>query len=148
MTSETSKVLIKNGEIIKTLYDNFKAVNIPAVLEQMDPEMSWTEAEGYIYGGTYVGADAILENVFKKLASEWEEFKAEPEKIVDGRDTVVAIGRYSGKYLKTGKSHDVAVRPCLDLQQWQDHEFRAAHGHLGHRETIRFDSIIGWRSKQ
>ncbi len=107
MTSETSKVLIKNGEIIKTLYDNFKAVNIPAVLEQMDPEMSWTEAEGYIYGGTYVGADAILENVFKKLAVEWEGFKAEPEKIVDGRDTVVAIGRYSGKYLKTGKSIDV-----------------------------------------
>jgi ketosteroid isomerase-like protein len=107
MTSETSKVLIKNGEIIKTLYDNFKAVNIPAVLEQMDPEMSWTEAEGYIYGGTYVGADAILENVFKKLSVEWEDFRAEPEKIVDGRDTVVAIGRYSGKYLKTGKSINV-----------------------------------------
>jgi ketosteroid isomerase-like protein len=107
MTTETSKVLIKNGEIIKTLYDNFKAVNIPAVLEQMDPEMSWTEAEGYIYGGTYVGADAILENVFKKLATEWEGFTAAPEKIVDGRDTVVAIGRYSGKYLKTGKSVDV-----------------------------------------
>ena len=107
MTSETSKVLIKNGEIIKTLYDNFKAVNIPAVLEQMDPEMSWTEAEGYIYGGTYVGADAILENVFKKLATEWEGFMATPDKIVDGRDTVVAIGRYSGKYLKTGKTVDV-----------------------------------------
>jgi len=107
MTTETSKVLIKNGEIIKTLYDNFKAVNIPAVLEQMDPEMSWTEAEGYIYGGTYVGADAILENVFKKLSVEWEDFRAEPEKIVDGRDTVVAIGRYSGKYLKTGKSINV-----------------------------------------
>jgi ketosteroid isomerase-like protein len=54
-----------------------------------------------------VGTDAILENVFKRLSVEWDSFKATREKIVDGRDTVVAIGRYSGKYLKTGKSSDV-----------------------------------------
>ena len=107
MTTETSRVIIKNGEIIKTLYDNFAALNIPAVLAQMDPEMSWTEAEGYMYGGTYVGADAILENVFKKLSVEWEGFNAEPHKIVDGGNTVVALGTYSGKYLKTRKSMTV-----------------------------------------
>ena len=107
MTAETSKVIIKNGAIIKTLYENFVAANIPAVLEQMDPEMSWTEAEGYLYAGTYIGSDAILENVFKPMSVEWEGFKAEPHKIVDGGDTVVALGTYSGKYLKTGKNMNV-----------------------------------------
>src|SRR4051812_15570290 len=97
-------MIIKNGEIIKSLYENFATLKIPAVLSTFDPQVSWTEAEGFMYGGTYVGPDAILENVFKRLGEEWEGFNAAPEKIVDGGNTVVAFGMYSGKYLKTGKS--------------------------------------------
>jgi ketosteroid isomerase-like protein len=104
MTIEASKVIIKNGEIIKNLYDNFSVLNIPAVLKSMDPNITWTEAEGFMYAGTYVGPDSILENVFKRLAEEWQEYEAKPAKIVDGGNTVVALGTYSGKYLRTGKS--------------------------------------------
>ena len=53
-------MIIKNGEIIKSLYDNFAALNIPGVLGAMDPNITWTEAEGFLYGGTYVGPNAIL----------------------------------------------------------------------------------------
>ncbi|MFL6373763.1 MAG: nuclear transport factor 2 family protein [Pyrinomonadaceae bacterium] len=104
MAAENPKLIIKNGEIIKNLYENVATLNIPAVLNSMDPNISWTEAEGYMYGGTYVGPEAILENVFKRLTEEWEDFRAEPERIVDGGNTVVALGTYSGKYLKTGRS--------------------------------------------
>ena len=97
-------MIIRNGEIIKSLYDNFAALNIPGVLGAMDPNITWTEAEGFLYGGTYVGPNAILENVFMKFATEWEGFAAIPHTIVDGGDTVVALGTYSGKYLKTGKN--------------------------------------------
>lgn len=96
-----------NAEIIKDLYESFATGDIPGVLGAMDPNISWTEAEGFMYGGTYTGPDAILENVFMKLGTEWEGFAAVPEQIVDGGDTVVALGNYSGKFLETGKSMSV-----------------------------------------
>jgi ketosteroid isomerase-like protein len=93
-----------NGDIIRGLYDDFATGNIPGVLGAMDANISWTEAEGFMYGGTYTGPNGVLENVFMKIGSEWERFAAVPENIVDGGDMVVALGTYSGKYLKTGKS--------------------------------------------
>jgi len=97
-----------NGEIIKGVYEAFATGNVPAVLGAFDAEMSWTEAEGFMYAGTYAGPNAILENVFMKLGTEWEGFTAVPSKVVDGDDgDVASFGTYSGKYLKTGKSISV-----------------------------------------
>ncbi|HEX3101572.1 MAG TPA: nuclear transport factor 2 family protein [Pyrinomonadaceae bacterium] len=95
---------MSNRDIIKGLYNDFAKGNVPGVLGAMDANISWTEAEGFIYGGTYVGPNAILGDVFMKFATEWEGFSAVPHQIIDGGDDVVALGTYSGKYLKTGKS--------------------------------------------
>lgn len=95
---------MSNGEIIRGLYDSFAKGDVPGVLGAMDPAIEWTEAEGFMYGGTYTGPQAVLENVFMKLGTEWEGFGAVPGKIVDGGDEVVATGTYSGKYLATGRS--------------------------------------------
>lgn len=95
---------MSNNEIINGVYASFAVGDIPGVLSAMDPDISWTEAEGFMYGGTYTGPNAILENVFMKLGSEWEGFSAVPKQITDGGDNIIALGTYSGKYLKTGKS--------------------------------------------
>jgi len=39
-----------------------------------------------------------------RLMSEWEGFKAVPEKFVGMGDTVAVLGRYHGTYRETGKS--------------------------------------------
>jgi uncharacterized protein len=96
-----------NGDIIKGLYDAFASGDVPGVLGAMDPMINWTEAEGFLYGGTYIGPDAVLENVFMKLATEWEGFSAVPGQLVEDGNTVVATGTYSGKYLKTAGSMNV-----------------------------------------
>jgi len=93
-----------NGEIIQGLYDNFATGNVPGVLGAFDENISWTEAEGFMYGGTYTGPNGVLENVFMKIATEWEGFTVSVENIVDGGDMVVALGKYSGKFLQTDKS--------------------------------------------
>jgi ketosteroid isomerase-like protein len=93
-----------NGDMIKGLYDSFAAGDIPAVLDAMDAEISWTEAEGFMYGGTYHGPTAVLENIFMKIGTEWEGFKVIPDHIVDGGEMVVGLGNYSGKFLKTARS--------------------------------------------
>ena len=92
-----------NSDTIRNLYDAFARADIPAVLAALAPNVSWTEAEGFPYGGTYTGPDAVLHNVFMKLGTEWEGFAAVPHEFIADRDTVVALGEYSGTYKATGK---------------------------------------------
>lgn len=91
-------------ERVQEIYEAFGRGDVPAVLGAMDPEIEWREAEGFPYGGTYHGPDAVLENVFARLGSEWEDFRAVPETYVDGGQVIVALGEYSGTYGATGKA--------------------------------------------
>jgi len=89
---------------IRGAYDAFAKGDIPAVLDVLDPSVSWVEAEGFPYGGTYTGPDAVLQNVFVKLGTEWDGYAAVPHEFVTEGNTVVALGEYSGAYKATGKS--------------------------------------------
>lgn len=61
-----------NGDIVRGLYEAFGRGDVPAVLGVLDENIEWTEAEGFPYGGTFHGPQAVLENVFMKLGTEWE----------------------------------------------------------------------------
>lgn len=98
---------MNNKQIIENVYKSFETGDIPGLLETFDENIEWTEAEGFPYGGTYTGADSILENVFMKLGSEWENFAAVPEEFLDAGDKIVVLGNYSGKYKETGKSMNI-----------------------------------------
>ena len=116
---------MNNAEVIKGVYTSFAAGDVPGVLAVMDPMIRWTEAEGFMYGGTYIGPDAILENVFMRLGTEWEGFGAVPGQIVDGGDNaVVALGTYSGRYMPTGRSISVPFAHAWTLRDGKVIEFQ------------------------
>ena len=89
---------------VREVYNAFAKGDMPAVLGSLSREIEWTEAEGFPYGGTYRGPKAVLEGVFMRLGSEWEGFAAVPDEFIDGGDTIVTLGKYSGTYKRTGKS--------------------------------------------
>lgn len=93
-----------NLEILQIGYGNFATGNIPAVLAIFDPKIEWTEAEGFPYGGTYIGPDAVLMNVFMKLGTEWDGYSVVPVEFIDAGERIVVLGRYSGTYKATGRS--------------------------------------------
>ena len=95
---------MSNLNKIEAVYEAFAKGDIPRVLEVMSRDIEWTEAEGFPYGGTYVGTKAVLEGVFMRLGSEWIGFAAVPHELIDGGDTIVALGKYSGTYKATNKS--------------------------------------------
>lgn len=113
---KAARLTMTNGEIIKGLYEDFATSNIPGVLGAMDANISWTEAEGFIYGGTYIGPNAVLENVFMKFGAEWEGFSAVPDQILEDGENVIALGTYSGKFLPTGKSVTVPFAHAWTLR--------------------------------
>lgn len=96
----------KNLETIKGAYAAFAKGDVPGVLGILDANIAWTEAEGFPYGGTYNSPNAVLEGVFMRLGTEWDGFAAVPYEFIDGGDTIVALGKYSGKYKATGKSFE------------------------------------------
>jgi len=95
---------LSNIDSIKQVYQAFAKGDVPTVLGVLSPEIDWTEAEGFPYAGTYHGPRAVLEGVFMRLGSEWNGFAAIADEFIDGGDTVVVLGKYSGTYKKTGKS--------------------------------------------
>lgn len=97
---------MSNLDAVKGVYAAFAKVDIPTVLAILDPNIAWTEAEGFPYAGTYHGPKGVLEGVFMRLGAEWDGFAAVPHEFIDGGDAIVALGKYSGTYKATGKSFE------------------------------------------
>ena len=112
-----------NLNAIKAVYEAFAKGDIPAVLGVLSPDIAWTEAEGFPYGGTYHGPRGVLEGVFMRLGSEWDGFAAVPDEFIDGGDTVVALGKYSGKYKATGKSMQANFAHVWKIQNGKAAQF-------------------------
>jgi uncharacterized protein len=107
---------MSNLNIIQGLYDAFAKGDVPGVLGTLSPDIAWTEAAGFPYGGTYHGPQAVLEGVFMRIGTEWDGFAVVPADYVDGGDSIVAMGQYSGTYKATGKSFKAEFAHVWKLQ--------------------------------
>lgn len=93
-----------NLDIIRATYEGASTDNGKNLLEALAPDVKWTEAAGFPYAGTYIGAEAIMLNVFQRLATEWIDYQAQVHTYLADGDQVAAFGLYSGVYKKTGKA--------------------------------------------
>ena len=103
---------MSNVQLARDVYDAFGRGDIPAVLEMMDPDIEWREAEGNPYkpdGKAWLGPEAVLQNLFMKLGTEWDGFTVHPMEFHDAGSVVVVEGQYTGIYKETGKSLDAQV---------------------------------------
>lgn len=64
-----------------------------------------TEAERFpYYSGTWRGPQAVLDNLLKRLAQDWDDFSATANDFVLEGNRIVSFGVYAGKYKRTSKS--------------------------------------------
>lgn len=106
------------------IYEAFARGDVPAVLATLAPDVSWTEAEGFPYAGTYTGPDAVLKNVFMRLGTEWEPFTVEPRELIADGDTVATLGQYGGTYKATRKSFSAPFAHVWSLRNGKVVRFR------------------------
>lgn len=106
----------ENLETVEGTYESFAAGDVEAVLETFAPDITWVEAEGGPYGGTYEGPEAIVEHVFGPLGTEWDPFRVEPDRFVHDGSTVVSTGTYSGTHGETGESFEAPFAHVWDLE--------------------------------
>lgn len=89
---------------IRGIYEAFAGGDIATVLGALDAKIEWVEAAGSAYAGTYSGPDAVLSGVLARLADDWNPFHVAPDRIVADRDTVIAVGTYTGTHKTSGRS--------------------------------------------
>lgn len=94
-----------NLETIRGLYAALARGDVPSVLETLDAQVEWNEAENFIYAdrNPYLGPQAVLDGVFMRLGAEWDGFSAAAEQLVGSGDTVIGLGRYQGTCKATGR---------------------------------------------
>ncbi|CAG9612469.1 hypothetical protein BACCIP111899_01646 [Bacillus rhizoplanae] len=115
-----------NLEIIRSTYEGSASENAQHLLAALSENVEWTEAAGFPYGGTYIGAEAIMENVFSRLASEWNDYKASVHTYheVKGKGVIIAEGVYSGMYKETGKAFQADFVHVWELQDGKIVKFK------------------------
>ncbi|WP_282017633.1 nuclear transport factor 2 family protein [Salegentibacter mishustinae] len=109
----------QNTRIIEGLYKAFAEGDIPSVLEAMDAEIIWNEAEGNAYadGNPYIGPEAILNGVFARVGAEHEYFKLEDIELHEmSNNQVLATLRYDAKFKETGKTYNAQVAHLWTLK--------------------------------
>jgi ketosteroid isomerase-like protein len=99
------EITMNELQIVKNFYAALGSGDMPAVLGLLDAAVQWTEAERFpYYSGTWVGPQAVLDNLLKRLAADWSDFSAKADDFVSEGSRVVALGQYAGTYRRTGKS--------------------------------------------
>ena len=73
---------------MKAAYAAFSNGDMEAWKAEHSADVVWTILEGLPYAGTYVGTDAIIENVFSNISVLWPDFKVEPIAFFESGDKV------------------------------------------------------------
>lgn len=132
-----------NAKIAESFYEAMKRGDIPSAIGLLHPQIVWNEGENFIYAdkNPYVGPEAVLNGLFARLGGEWEGFAAVPNEIVDGGETVVALGRYSGTYKATGAK---VYAQFVHVFKFKDGKIASFQQHT---DTAQFQNAVSARAK-
>lgn len=99
-----------NKETIAAAYASFAKGDVASVVAVMDPEIEWTEAEGWpLYSGTLVGPQAVVDGVFMRVGEIGENFSLDVTQLVAEGDTVVGLGTCSWNRKGSGDPAEVKI---------------------------------------
>lgn len=135
---------MSGAQMMAGLYDAFGRGDVPLVLGAMEPAVHWHEAESNPYmpsGEAWVGGDAVVNNLFAKLASEWDGFTVRPVSFHDAGDTVTVEGRYTGVYKATGQDLDAQFCHVWTLKNGKIAKFQQ------YTDTAQLQQAMGTTSR-
>jgi ketosteroid isomerase-like protein len=113
----------------KELYQSFASADGPAVTAKFDDDITWTEADGFPLAGTYIGPQAMVENVFMRLS----EFSNDWAVVVN---RLVADGKYTWNHKESGESCEARMAHVWTLADGKATAF------LQHVDTATVREII------
>lgn len=108
--------MTSNRDIIAAHYAASDRGDLEGMLAPLAADVQWTEMAGFPYAGTYIGPAAVRENVFERIAANWDGYVAAVTELIDGGDTIVGLGTYSGTARSTGRHFSARVAHVWRLE--------------------------------
>ena len=124
MVSHDPHVASPDVQALRRGYQALNEGDLSKVHELLHPDIEWHEDRGAPEAGIHRGRDSF-ENFLRAWRESFDDFRIEPEEIVEDGQRLIALVRQSG----TGRSSgvDVAVR-------------------IAHVWTVQDGRAVGWRS--
>ena len=96
----------QNTDTLKQGYEAFARGDIERATEPFADDVRWegSNSERIPGGGTYTGAQEIVQNAWATIPQNWDDFKVEPDEFIEDGDTVIALGHNEAKAKATGKA--------------------------------------------
>lgn len=111
------------------IHDHYAAStkgDLDGMLTDLAPHVQWTEMAGFPCAGTYVGAQAVVEGVFKVLGRDWSNYSFALERLVadvpasqSASGEVIGIGTYHGTHRATQKTMQARVAHVWQVKSGQ-----------------------------
>jgi uncharacterized protein len=105
-----------NFDIVRGHYAASARGDIQAMMAEVSAQVRWTEMAGFPCAGTWIGPQAVIDNVFAELGAQWDGYRFELERLIDGGENIVGIGTYHGTFRATGKPMQARVAHVWRLQ--------------------------------
>ena len=113
-----------NIAFVRSLYEAFGRGDVDTVLAGFDENIEWNEPEAIPYGGQHVGPQAVAENVFGPVTSDFDDFSVVPEEILADGERVVVLLTLRGTAKETGKTLEMPSAHAWIVRDGKATEFR------------------------
>lgn len=110
--------MVDGVPIIQRVYDGFARGDLSPLLESLDPQVEWNEAEHVTFwpGTAFHGPDAIVAGLFARIAPTFgHTWTVHVDRLLTCGDTVIMQGRYRGTAQATGNELAPQVAHIWDL---------------------------------
>jgi ketosteroid isomerase-like protein len=110
-------------DLVRAGFDWYARGNLDQFFKFVDPHVEIVEPFGLPGARTYHGHEGLLE-AFQSWAGQWDDFRAEPERIIDAGDRVVVLvhqfgrGKASGATVEQRLAYVCTIRD-RKLIRWQ-----------------------------
>jgi uncharacterized protein len=105
-----------NPEVIREAYAHFNRGDLDWVVAQLDPEITWEDAEDVPDARTYEGIGEVR-HYLESFGRHWEEIRFEPQELHEADDVVLADCRLIGRGLASGAEVDAEVIHVVNMRR-------------------------------
>jgi ketosteroid isomerase-like protein len=113
-----------NVEALRRGYEALNSGDLSVVLELLDPEMEWHEPQPSPDAGTHSGRDSF-ERFFRGWMDSFEDFRVEPERVVERGGKLIAVVRQSGRGRSSGVEVDARLAHVWTVEDGRAVRFEA-----------------------